>query len=75
MLKTDTWGLRQGSFDYIKSRLGRYQDLGNGYRNDLATQLIDEAEAGRLKSFGTFYGSRSIYELPAKWPNVPEIRR
>jgi len=75
MLRTDTSGLRQGSIDYIESRLGRYLQYGNGYRTDLANRLLYELDMGRLKSFATFYDSRSIYELPRNWPKVPEVRR
>jgi hypothetical protein len=75
LLKTYKGGLRQGSLDYNISRLERYLDYGDGTHNGLVNKLLDEASMGRLESFGTFYGSRRIYELPMGWPSVPAVVR
>ncbi len=74
-LKTYKGGLRQGSLDYNISRLERYLQHGDGTHNNLANQLLDEAYMGQLESFGTFYRSDRVLELPVGWPNVPAIPR
>uniref|UniRef100_UPI0036F2CDB1 RHS repeat-associated core domain-containing protein n=1 Tax=Tautonia marina TaxID=2653855 RepID=UPI0036F2CDB1 len=75
LLKTDKGCLRQGSLDYNISRLERYIQYGDGTHNHLANQLLNEAYIGQLESFGTFYRSGRVLELPIGWPNVPPIRR
>ncbi|MCO6045269.1 hypothetical protein NG895_15260, partial [Aeoliella sp. ICT_H6.2] len=68
-------GLRQGSLRYNVSRLNRYLDYGDGTHNAFVNQLLNEAATGQLESFGTFYRSGRIFELPPGWPTVPAIQR
>jgi hypothetical protein len=68
-------GLRQGSLQYNISRLQRYVQYGDGTHNTLANQLLREARTGQLDSFGAFYRSGRLLELPTAWPNIPAIPR
>ncbi len=75
LLKTDTRNLRQGSLDYNVSRLERYLQYGSGTHSDLVDKLLVEASLGQLESFGTFYRSGRVLELPLGWPTVSAIFR
>tara|TARA_R110002073_G_scaffold247067_1_gene410034 strand:+ start:15409 stop:22194 length:6786 start_codon:yes stop_codon:yes gene_type:complete len=74
-LRTYKGDLRQGSLDYNISRMERYLDYGNGSHDILVNRLLDDAYTGQLGSFGAFYRSRKVYELPVGWPNIPAIQR
>ena len=53
----------QGSPEYNESRLREYINYGDKTQKQLAQQLLDLLDAGELKSYAAFYGSKSLYEL------------
>jgi RHS repeat-associated protein len=70
-LATDAAGRQQGSRAWNRSRLQRYLARGDGTHNALAQRLLDESQAGRLRSFAGFYGNRRFVQLSHRIPNSP----
>ena len=62
-LSKDSLGRVQGSRDYNQNRLEEYIREGDDSHRNLAKKLHALFIAHKLKSYATFYGGNSIYEL------------
>ena len=63
LLPKDRGTLRQGTRDWIESRLQRYIDRGDGRHSDLAATLIGELRAGTLRSLVTSRNLGKTFEV------------